>query len=328
METLGAVMTIRTGVLVIAALASLGGAAESAPILSAPQNNASASASGGNLAVGDSCGGPMVSGSAPVSAACSVGAGAPLAYAADAAASAGFGVVRIGTSAYGHAVGPDLFGSNANASAYALDYFAISGPANTSGMLHGSFVLSGSVSAAVTGAPESVTAAGSSYSVQTSLAGLNGAGSGNITVGTNGTNIQSNVSGGVIPVDASIHFGPDGWAVMSVSMYAQLHSDGTARSYQQCSNCQLFPGEFQTSAAFGNTIYWGGISAVTVNGVDLTGYEYLSASGADYRVATVPVPAVGWLFGSGLLCLAGAVRRKISAAAWRMPGRGREVIPG
>ncbi len=97
-----------------------------------------------------------------------------------------------------------------------------------------------------------------------------------------------------------------------MSVYAQLNSNGAAKAYQQCSTCTLFPGEFLTSANFENTIYWGGISSITVNDVPLTNYQLISASGADYRYATapVPLPAAVWLFGSGLLGLIGIARRK------------------
>lgn len=285
--------------------------AQAAPVLGTPQNSVSAGASGGNLAVGDTCGGPVVSGSTVVSYGCSVGTGAPTAFAANAGGSAGLGVVHVSTSAYALAI-TDTYGSNANANVSMTDYIAISGPANSSGLLHGSFILSGNLAAGVSGAPEAVTAAGSSYSIQTSFAGINGGRDGGWTLATNGTDIQSNVSGAVLPVDATIYFGSDGWASVSLSILAQLNSNGTARAYKPCSTCPSTPGEFLTSANFGNTIYWGGISSITVNGAPLTDYQLISASGADYRYATspVPVPAAAWLLGSGLLGLIGLARRK------------------
>lgn len=288
---------------------------QAAPILGAPSNAVSFQASGGNLAASDSCGGPTISGSGLVSDGCSVGDHGTgfLGYDASANASAGMGSVRAITT--GHAISTTTLGTGATVNASATDYFAISGTANTSGILSGSFVVSGSVGATVTGSPLTTTAAGSSYSVQLSLNSANVAQSGNITLGTNGYHEEANTGGGVYLVNAPIYFGADGWAIVSLSMYAQLNSNGTARGYQACSNCGLVAGEYSTGADFAHTIYWGGISSLTINGAEVTDYQLVSASGTDYRYSTeaVPLPASAWLFGSSMLGLAGLVRNRRSA---------------
>ncbi|MDH3280150.1 MAG: VPLPA-CTERM sorting domain-containing protein [Gammaproteobacteria bacterium] len=285
---------------------------QAAPVLGTPSNNVSASASGGAVGiVWDSCGNPSLSGSNPVGYSCEAG-NVSGAFNMIGSASAGMGAVHLGTSATAGTVGTDSYSGSTNASAYLADYFAISGPANSTGHLYGSFVVDGNLSVGVGGSALSSTAAMSSYSIQASLAGVNTERSGSWTLATNGYDQQSNISGSVLPIDASISFGSDGWAVIALSIYGQANSNGNAVAYQQCSTCVLVPGSFSTAATFGNTIYWGGISSVTVNGSPLTNFEFISASGADYRYATapIPIPAAAWLFGSGLLGLIGVARRK------------------
>ncbi len=171
----------------------------------------------------------------------------------------------------------------------------------------------------MSGAHQANSAALASYAFQASLSGATGVSiSGQWVKGSNGYEQQSNISGSIFPVTSSFRFGSDGWAVYAISMTASVSAEGNAKPYLECSNCTLVPGAFSAAANFGNTIYWGGIDSITVGGVALTDYQYLSsASGVDYRYATsaVPVPAAAWLFGSGLLGLLGAERRKTNRSA-------------
>ncbi len=69
------------------------------------------------------------------------------------------------------------------------------------------------------------------------------------------------------------------------------------------------------SATFdlGHSAYWGGISSITVNGVEVA-FDLTSWSNHDWKQSSipsaVPVPAAAWLFGSGLLGLVGIARRR------------------
>lgn len=71
----------------------------------------------------------------------------------------------------------------------------------------------------------------------------------------------------------------------------------------------------EMTAAYGNSLLWAGISSVTDasgNPVDLA--SALGDSGFDYRQSTVvPLPAAGWLLGSGILALGGLARRRRAA---------------
>ncbi|MFT3929214.1 MAG: VPLPA-CTERM sorting domain-containing protein [Spongiibacteraceae bacterium] len=286
-------------------------AAQAAPVLGISTSSISYQASGGNLAAGENCVGPTIYGSGLISGGCSVGDGGTgtLGYEATANAIAGMGAIHASTT--GHATSTTTLGTGATLNVGTTDYFAIHGIANSSGILNGSFVISGGVGATVNGSPDTTTAAGSSYSAQLSLNSANASQSGGITLGTNGYHEESNVGGGTHLIHAPIFFGADGWAVVSLSMYVQLNSNGTARGAQACSTCPLIAGAYSTEAGFADTIYWGGISSITIDGVELTDYELVSASGANYRYSTdvVPIPAAIWLFGSSLIGLGGLKRR-------------------
>lgn len=296
------------------ALLSLGAmSAQAAPILSAPVNEVTVNTNGGvNMTFNDPCAVPLMSSQTGQSAGCESGS-ASADFNALGNASAGGGALHLGASANANSVGTTPYYSNGYASARSVDYFAISGPANTWATLTGSFVLDGALNVQVSGAPQSSTVGLASYNFSASISGASTVNrSGQWLLATNGTDNRSNIAGYVFPVTSTIQFGADGWAVFMISMSASVGAEGNARPYQECSNCALVPGSFSAAANFGNTVYWGGIDSVTVGGVALTDYEYLSsASGVDYRYATsaVPVPAAAWLFGSGLLGLLGAVRR-------------------
>ena len=280
------------------------------PVLGTPHNEVSVSASG--VMVGtyaDSCGGPTVADSISVSTGCSV-SGIPIApFGASASASAGLGAVHIGTYAQGSAFDINSLSSQSNAAASLTDFFAVSGPANSTGHLYGSVIIQGSLSAATSGAP--ANAAGQSgYSIQTSVGSLTGS----FLAATNGTFTQSNVNGGVLPADIVLNFGPDGWAPVTFTIYAQLSSNGSAGAYRECSTCTLYDGTYATGANFVGTIYWGGISGVTVDGLPVTDFQLVSASGADYRYATAPEAAPTGLVLAGFAVIGARELRRRRAA--------------
>jgi hypothetical protein len=280
------------------------GAARALPVLATPYNDVSASASGAMVGTyADSCGGPTVSGTTTVSTSCEA-AGIPIApFGSWATAIAGLGAVHIATYAGGSAFDINALSSSANASATATDYFAVSGPANSTGHLYGSVVIHGALAAVTSGAP-AAAAGQSGYSIQTSVGSLDGG----ILAANNGTSTQTNIDGGVLPADIVLTFGPDGWAPVTFSIYAQLQSNGSASAYRECSTCELFDGTYSTGANFVGTIYWGGITSVTVDDVPLTDFEVVSASGADYRFATVPEPSASLLVLAGLTTICAHVR--------------------
>lgn len=307
-------MNTRLNGIVCVGLLLTGPAAHALPVLGVPVNEVTASTNGGvNFSFSDPCTSTLASGSGPQSAGCTSG-GATIPFNAISTASAGAGTVRLGTGSAANSVDSTPFYASGSVYGRSVDYFAISGPANGLATLIGNFVLDGNLDVLVGGAPQSGTVALASYSYE---AGLTGAAaisrSGQWLLSTNGTDIQSNGTGAVLPVSASFRFGADGWAVFSIAMQAQLHVEGQAKPYLECSSCAQVPGMFSAAANFDHTLYWGGIDAVLVNGVPLTGYGYLaSASGVDYRQSTsvVPLPAAFGLFGSGLLGLAGLARRR------------------
>jgi hypothetical protein len=59
-----------------------------------------------------------------------------------------------------------------------------------------------------------------------------------------------------------------------------------------------------------HSLYWMGISDVTANGAPVDTFSAIGASGCDWAPAAVPLPAAGWLLGSGVAGLLGIVRRK------------------
>lgn len=305
----------RPRVLVAATLLVLGVLpAQAAPILAMPSNEASAASNGGiNMTVEDPCTAPLVWGAVPQGAGCESGSGSG-SFSSRGSATAGNGSVHAGAMATAYSVGTTSFYANSRAYGSSTDYFAIQGPANAWAQLNGSFVLGGGVDVQVSGAADAYSTGLASYSFDGSLTGGGyPSGSGSLVKGTNGFEESSNVSGGIFPVTSGFRFGPDGWAEFMISMRVSLTAEGYARPSQQCSDCPVIPGAFSAEAAFGNTLYWGGIDSITVDGNVLADYEYLaSASGVDYRYSTavVPVPAASWLFSSGLLGLFGALRRR------------------
>lgn len=292
-------------VLLFSALAAGPALAQTPPALGTPQASVSAQASAGNLAGTDACG-DTVNGTSSAASGCTAQLSSSSAQVAGAA---GLGAVHASVTAQGGS-GSSVLGSGGQVNAFFSDAFALRGPANTSAVLHGSFVISGAVTASASGGAQAPSSALASYSVQASIGSWNGAQDGSVFTATNGLSNTSNANGQILLVDSPVSFGPDGWAVMSLSVLAQIHAEGTARASQECSNCATIPGEYHAEAAFGHTIYWGGIVSITVGDVPLASFDYLaSASGVDYRVSTefagpVPEPAAPALLAAGLVVLA------------------------
>ena len=70
------------------------------------------------------------------------------------------------------------------------------------------------------------------------------------------------------------------------------------------------------NAAFGNTVFWNGISSVVSGGQTITGFTVTSESGANYATAlkpqVVPAPSAVWLLATGVLPLIARARRRKS----------------
>jgi len=114
---------------------------------------------------------------------------------------------------------------------------------------------------------------------------------------------DTNVNGWVFPIVSDLQFDAKGHAESSVALtmivIAQSNVNGA--------------GSASAGAAFANTAYWSGIDRLTLNGLDFTGdYTVTSASGANYRFATSPVPeaATVWMMMSGMALLAGLKWRR------------------
>jgi hypothetical protein len=115
---------------------------------------------------------------------------------------------------------------------------------------------------------------------------------------------DTNVNGWVFPIVSDLQFDAKGHAESSVALtmivIAQSNVNGA--------------GSASAGAAFANTAYWSGIDRLTLNGLDFSGdYTVTSASGANYRFATSPVPeaATMWMMASGLALLAGLKLRRV-----------------
>jgi hypothetical protein len=90
-----------------------------------------------------------------------------------------------------------------------------------------------------------------------------------------------NLNGFIFPIVASLQFDATGHAESSMSLTLIVEAQSTLTSQ----------GSAGAGAQFGNTVYWSGIDSFTVNGVPFAGaYAVTSASGANYRVSTSPVP--------------------------------------
>ncbi len=228
-------------------------------------------------------------------------------------ATAGFGSVHISSSADTQSAGTDSHSGNGWSSASFVDSIAIHGPAGKTGTLTGTLYFTGGIGASASGSPNAATNAGASYNFSASFFGQNVALSGSVLEATNGVSNSSNPAGGAFMVTAPISFGNDGWAIGSITMTAITQSESSARPYQPFSGAPIITADAHAAAGFGHTLYWGGISSLTVDGVELAGYDLASASGADYRFSTAAVPEPG----SVALLLAG-----LAVIGWRQ-GRSR-----
>ncbi|MDR7271051.1 hypothetical protein J2X20_003709 [Pelomonas saccharophila] len=296
---------VRTILLAIAWVAV--GAARAQPALPAAQAYAQATSTD---FAGNACDSGLQIGIGSVSAGCaSVSSGVN----AGSVATAGSGAVRLTANADTHSTGTDSHAGIGWSSASFVDWIAIAGPAGKTGMLTGTIYFSGGIGAKANGSANTSTNAGASYSFSASLFGQNVALSGGVLQATNSVSNSTNPAGGAFTVTAPISFGSDGWALGSMTMTAITQAESAARPYRETSISPIIDADARASAAFGHTLYWGGISSLTVDGVELNGYALTSASGADYRFSTAPVPEPS----AFALLLAG-----LGAIAWRK-GRSR-----
>ncbi|MGM9482451.1 PEP-CTERM sorting domain-containing protein [Roseateles sp. NT4] len=272
--------------LVAVALAAAG-AVQALPALPAAQAYAQATSTD---FAGNACDSGLLVGASSASAGCaSVSTGVN----AGSLATAGSGSVRITSNADTQSTGLDSHAGNGWSSAGFVDWMAIAGPAGKTGVLTGTLYFSGGLGASANGSANSSTNAGASYNFSASFFGQNVGLSGGVLQATNGTSNSSNPAGGAFTVTAPISFGNDGWAIGAITMTAITQAESAARPYQQTSASPLISADARAAAAFGHTLYWGGITILTVDGVELSGYALTSASGADYRFSTSPVPEPG-----------------------------------
>lgn len=289
---------VRCPILLSAALA-VASLAQAQPSLPAAQSYAQATATN---YLGGTCDSGLMIGTSSSTAACGVvSPGAS----GGGTATAGPGSVRISSNADAFSVGTTSYSVNGWSSASFVDSIAIQGPAGKTGVLTGTLVFNGGLGATASGSPNSSTNAGASYNFSASFFGQNVGLSGSVLKATNGTSNSTNPAGGAFTVTANISFGADGWAVGTITMGATTQSEASARPYQATSVSPVIAAEAHAAAAFGHTLYWGGIDSLTVDGIALSGYALTSASGIDYRFSTAPVPepgtAVLLLGGMGLL---------------------------
>lgn len=292
---------------VVAAAMAVASAAQAQPALPAAQAYAQATSTD---FAGNACDSGLQIGTSSTSAGCaSVSSGVNAAS----MATAGFGKASLTSNADTHSTGTASHTGIGWSSASFVDWVAIQGPAGKTGMLTGTLFFSGGIGALASGSPNSATNAGASYNFSASFFGQNVGLSGSVLEASNGISNSSNAAGGAFMVTAPISFGSDGWAVGSMTMTAITQAESSARPYQPTSVAPIIGATANAAAAFGHTLYWGGITSLTVDGVELSGYALTSASGADYRFSTAPVPEPGTV----ALLLAG-----LATIGWRQ-GRSR-----
>jgi hypothetical protein len=282
------------------------GSALAAPSLEQASNATSASTSAGNTVT--PCSSGLATGIGTIASDCHSAARGST---ATAMASAGLGVIHA-SAQFNATSSTETSGASSQAQATLTDHLWFSGTPNSSARLQGMVVVSGGLLSQVAGSPLASNAAGSSYQLQGSFFGQSFNQSGSWTVGTNGYLEKSHAQAENIPIDISITFDSTGYALGSFSMYLVVGANGSANGYQENSNSALISGSASGEAGFGHTIYWGGISSLSINGVDVQDFSVQSASGLDYRVAAVPEPELWLMLSAGLGLVGWRARRRIA----------------
>lgn len=168
-------------------------------------------------------------------------------------------------------------------------------PNGTPGMVSYSIVVTGSLFADAPGV------ARASWALAADLGG------GNFDINVGGTQ-NSVVNGGQYvgaPFGAFVGTVPFAFG-STMQLYVQL--EGIA----QAAFNNTIPGLPNASFDMGQSLYWGGINGVTVNGAPVSGFNVSSTSGTAYRNSLAPIPEPGALamMLAGLGVLAGLQRRR------------------
>ncbi len=206
------------------------------------------------------------------------------------------------------------FGASSTAVAHLNDYLYFTGPANTQVRVNTSIIAQGSIFADATGWASNPSIASSSFAVMGGVFGQSFGQSGRITSSADGTlTVTGSQSGATLPVSFLLNFDSQGNSqIGSLQMTVSLQSDGTARGHGFVGGLYL-QGTAYTTAGFGNTVYWGGITSATDtmgNAIDLSQLHAFSASGFDYMTSAVPEAGTVPMLLSGLTVLFLAVRRR------------------
>jgi hypothetical protein len=98
---------------------------------------------------------------------------------------------------------------------------------------------------------------------------------------SNGSNQSSFPADRILTYEASVTIGES----FLVSQHLSLSIDG-----QSTTSLTHSPGSASADVNFGNSAYWNGVSAVTIDGVPVTDFTLLNSSGIDFSDTFAPVP--------------------------------------
>jgi hypothetical protein len=168
-------------------------------------------------------------------------------------------------------------------------------PNGTAGMVSYSIVVVGSLFADAPGV------ARASWSLAADLGG------GNFDINVGGTQ-NSLVNGGQYVGTPFGTFTATVPFAFGSTMQLYVQFEGSA----QAAYNNTFPGLPNAAFDLGQSLYWGGITGITVNGAPVSGFNVSSTSGTNYMASMAPVPEPGALamMLAGLGVLAGLQRRR------------------